>query len=275
MKTLLIPTNFTDVARHATDYALNLYGNEKLKVILLNAFEQPKTGRSIGLSLTDILKKNAEKGLHEDKLRIEETYAHLDLEVITRATQGDVCSSLRSVLKSEEIDIIIMGSSGHKELVEMFVESMTAQVIRNIEHPMLIVPPVAEFTGLKNMILTTDCKPFSNASVISELNDLCSKNNCKVHVLNISKNSSNVSREYEKQLSEMLHGLEHDFNYRKSPDIPAGIYKFIHESQADIVSIVRRKGGGRLVDRLFHQSVSRRIVRSVRQTLLLFSDRDF
>ena len=39
MKSILIPTSFTDVARHATDYALKLFGNEKIKITLLNAFE--------------------------------------------------------------------------------------------------------------------------------------------------------------------------------------------------------------------------------------------
>ena len=74
MKTILIPTNFSDVARHATDYAIQLLGKDLGRVILLNAFEQPKMGRTLQLSLIDILKRTSEKGLIEDKTRIEEEF---------------------------------------------------------------------------------------------------------------------------------------------------------------------------------------------------------
>ncbi len=57
MKTILIPTSFSDISRHATDYVIRLMHGEKLKIVLLNSFEQPKTGRTVHLSILDIMKK--------------------------------------------------------------------------------------------------------------------------------------------------------------------------------------------------------------------------
>jgi nucleotide-binding universal stress UspA family protein len=275
MKTILIPTNFTDIARHATDYALQLYGKNKIKVVLLNAFEQPRTGRTIPLSLLDIMRKNSEKGLFEDKLRIEEDFNHLDIEVEVRAAQGDLSDAIRSVLSQHPIDIIVMGSKGNQELVDMFVESAAARVIKVIDHPMLIVPPIARINSLKHIIFTTDCKPLSDNKILDEMKYLCRENDCDVKVLNISKGDIVKSPEMEKQIDSYLGSIKHDFNYRKNNDIPTAIYKFIHETDADIVTLVKRKGAGSLVDRFFHVSVSKRIVKHVRQTLLLFSDQDY
>lgn len=275
MKTILIPTNFSDISRHATDYALKLYGNEKLKIILLNSFEQPKTGRSLPLSLVEIMRKNSERGLKEDELRIKEIHPDLNYDITICATQGDLSDSIKTTLKDYEIDIIVMGSSGSQELVDIFIESTTARVIKNVDHPMLIVPPIAAINGLKSIILTTDCKPISDVKILEELNYLCEKNNCDIKVLHISKTPCSNLKDNEQRISTLLENIPHSFNYRVHKDIPSGIYKFIYETNADIVTLIKRKGSGRLVDRLFHQSVSRRIVKHVRQTLLLFSDQNY
>ncbi len=275
MRTLLIPTNFTDLSRHATDYAIRLYKKDSLKIILLNAFEQPKTGRSIQLSLIDIMKKNSEKGLDEDKLRIEEVFPDLDCKIVLRPTQGSVSSSIKSVLKRNNVDIIVMGSKGNEELMDMFVESTTANVIANVDHPMLIIPPIAKVTSLDSIILTTDCKPITSPSILNELKYLCEKNKCEVKVLKINKKKENVCSDSENLISSYLSGVNHDFNYRINSDIPTGIYKFIKETDADIVVLIKRKGAGSLIDRIFHQSVSKRIVKHIRQTMLLFTDQNY
>lgn len=275
MKTILIPTNFSDISRHATDYAIKLYGKEKLRIILLNSFEQPKTGRSLPLSLVEIMRKNSERGLLEDKLRVKEIHQDLNCDVIVRPTQGDLSDSIKSTLKDFEIDIIVMGSSGSQELVDIFIESTTARAIKNIDHPMLIVPPIAAINSLNSIILTTDCKPISDIKILAELKYLCEKNNCDVKVLHVSKTPCSDVKENERRISSMLENVPHSFNYRNHKDIPSGIYKFIYETNADIVTLIKRKGSGRLVDRFFHQSVSRRIVKHVRQTLLLFTDQNY
>ncbi len=275
MKTLLIPTNFTDISRHAMDYVLKLYKDEKLKIILLNSFEQPRTGRSMHLSLVDIMRKNSIKGLNEDQKRLEENYPDRDLTIETRAGQGTVASCVKSILNEVDVDLIVMGSKGDTEFMDIFVESQTARLIRVVDHPMLIVPPIAEFKILDKIILTTDQKPISDPAKLSELINLCKQTNCEVKVLNVSKGEVEPNAENEKRWDTILEGISHDYSYRRSNDIPKGIYKFILETNADIVTMVRRKGGGKLTQRFFQQSVSRKITKHVRQTLLLFTDRDY
>lgn len=274
MKTILIPTNFTDVARHATDYAIQVYGPALSRIILLNAFEQPRMGRTIAISLVDILRKTAEKGLHEDKMRIEEEYPGLNCEIEERTAQGDLGSAIRSTLEQEKVDLIVMGSKGDREFVDFFVESVTAKVIKQVDHPMLIVPPIARFNGLNGIILTTDLKNISDETILKQMRDLCMLYETPVRVLHISKDKPEPSKKAEAMLSTMLYDLKVDFNYRKNVDIPSGIYKFIQESNADIVTLVKRKGAGNLVARLFHRSISHRIAKGVRQTLLLLTDQD-
>jgi nucleotide-binding universal stress UspA family protein len=275
MKTILIPTNFTDIARHATDYAILLYGKELDRIILLKAFEQPRTGRSLQFSLVDILRRNSEKGLHEDRLRIEEEFPDLKCEIDERPTQGDLSASIRSVLDTDNVDLIVMGSKGDREFVDIFVESIAARVIRNIDHPMLIVPPIASLHNNKSIIFATDLKPITDQTVVSQLKDLCHIKQAGIKVLHISKTGPHPSEKAESMIREIFPGIGLDFNYRKNSDIPSGIYKFIHETDADILTLVRRRGAGSLVERLFQKNISHIIYKYVRQTLLLLNDQDY
>lgn len=275
MKTILIPTNFTDVARHATDYAIGIYGHESLKIILLNAFEQPKVGRSVHLSLVDILRKNSEKGLLEDKLRIQENFPDKKIDIILYPMQGDLSDAIIHVFENEKADLIVMGSEGSRELVDIFIESQTARVIKTVDYPMLIVPPIATIRIPESIIFATDGKAISDESVIKELTNLCTTYGSRVRVLHIYKNLPVNFPKAEYLISVLLKGKEHDFSYRQHTDIPTGIYKFIYETNSDIVCLIKRKGAGSLVERLFHSNVSRRISKHVKQTLLLLTDQNY
>lgn len=274
MITLLIPTTFTDVSRHATDYAIELFRSEKLKIILLNCFEQTGFGRTVNPSLIGVLRKNSEKGLFEDKLRIEENFAGLDAEIIIKPTKGDLISSIRDTINEYRINLIVMGSEGSREIVDLFIESQTARVIKNIDHAMLIVPPNAAIGVPENVVFATDCKPLSGIEVIEEFRAICRRFSCKVSVLHIAGDDTFRSPETEKHLSGLLNGINHDFSYRNSQDIPTGIYKFMQEKNAQVVTLIKRKNRGSLVDVLFHVRMSMKIVKHVRQTMLLFTDSD-
>ena len=275
MKTILIPTNFSDVARHATDYAIQLIGKELGHIILLNAFEQPKTGRTFQLSLIHILKKTSERGLKEDELRINEEFPDNNFKIDLVATRGDLSGCIKSILKKEKIDLVVMGSKGDQEFVDMIIESVTARVISSIDHPMLIVPPIAEIKKHHRIVLTTDLKKISDKNVISELLFLSKSNNASIEVLHVTNVDNERSEKMEKMMDEILSDVPHKFNYRRNTNIHTGIYKFLKEIDAEVVTLVKRKGNGSIVARLFHKSLSRRIANNVNQTLLLLTDRNY
>ncbi len=275
MKNILIPTNFTDSSRNATDYALGLYNNQIDRLILLNVYQQPHFGRGIQKSLVHILEQNSTKGLEEDKLRILEKNPELENKIELVPMQGELLSSVKTVLSNEKIDIIIMGSKGDREIVDIFIESETAKVVRNVEAPILVVPPKASFGNLSRITLTTDMKKITNSHVIQEMIDLAQNNKAEINVLHVSQERSPKSSEIEMMLDQYLKEVQHDFNYIESKDIPMGIYKFITDKNSDLVTAVKRKGRGNLISRLFHQSMSRQIVRHVHQPLLLMHDLNY
>ena len=275
MKTILIPTNFSDVSRHATNYAIKLIGKDLSRVILLNAFEQPKTGRTFQVSLIDILKRTSEKGLMEDELNIKEEFPGEDFKIEVVSSRGDISNCIKYILEHEKIDLVVMGSKGDQEFVDIFVESVTARVISEIDHPMLIVPPNARTKKQLKIVLASDLKKITDKSVISELLYLSKLHNADIEVLNISNIENGRNEKMESMLDDLLNNVSHNYNYRRNTNIHTGIYKFLKEIDAEVLTLVKRKGKGSLVARLFHKSVSRRIAKNVNQVLLLLTDQDY
>jgi len=139
----------------------------------------------------------------------------------------------------------------------------------------LVVPPKASFGKLSRITLTSDLKKITNVQVIQEMIDLAQNNEAEVDVLHVQVQPNEKSADIEKLLDGYLKEIRHDFHYIKSKDIPTGIYKFIKEKNSDLVTAVKRKGRGNLISRLFHQSMSRQIVRHVHQPLLLMHDLNY
>ena len=55
MKTILVPTDFSDNANRALDYACNLALQLKAKIILMNAFQSPASTSNVMINFTDKL----------------------------------------------------------------------------------------------------------------------------------------------------------------------------------------------------------------------------
>ena len=66
-----------------------------------------------------------------------------DLDVTTRVREGTPFQSIREYANRREIDVIAMGTKGHTELDNVFLGSVTENVLRTARKPVLAVPPNA------------------------------------------------------------------------------------------------------------------------------------
>ena len=66
-----------------------------------------------------------------------------DLDVTTRVREGTPFQSIREYANRREIDVIAMGTKGHTDLDNVFLGSVTENVLRTARKPVLAVPPNA------------------------------------------------------------------------------------------------------------------------------------
>lgn len=144
MKKILVPTDFSDNARQALDVAVNIAKKTDAEIVLLHVNEQIGAAlpvseyyytydRSIEEKYLNMVHENLEKLL-------EEVAAELDNKnVRTSVIGGPFSTIVEDVVKTEGIDLIVMGTKGASGLKEFFVGSNTEKIVRIVKCPVLAV----------------------------------------------------------------------------------------------------------------------------------------
>ncbi|SDD57919.1 universal stress protein [Natrinema hispanicum] len=93
-----------------------------------------------------------------------------DLEVTTAIEQGTPFQCIDDYVDTAEIDLIAMGTKGRTGLERVVLGSVTENVLRTVDIPVLVVPPAAESVSLtrettEHILLPTDGSEGAAAAV--------------------------------------------------------------------------------------------------------------
>jgi nucleotide-binding universal stress UspA family protein len=140
-KTILYPTDFSDVSKNALKYIKQLKEGGTKTVILLHVLDQ----RSLhaidqlsgvdGPTLEQEILIRAEKEIEE----IEDDLKQHGFKVKTMLQTGFPVREILKVENEEDVSIIVIGSHGKSNLEEMFLGSVSEKVARKCKKPVLIV----------------------------------------------------------------------------------------------------------------------------------------
>jgi nucleotide-binding universal stress UspA family protein len=135
---ILFPTDFSDHARHAQEYAVSLareYGAELLVIHVVQLYSYVvdfgmDSSRQFE-TVTDTLKKLLDGLL--DELAAE------PFQVSGRLEHGDPLGEIVRVAREESCDLIVMGTHGRGALEHVLLGSVAEKVVRKAPCPVLSV----------------------------------------------------------------------------------------------------------------------------------------
>ncbi len=84
MKTILVPTDFSNAAEKACEYAANLATAFKARVILLHAYSFSAAGTYVMIDVNDMVLKRARTALKTQQEEISRQFPTLRLEGVCR-----------------------------------------------------------------------------------------------------------------------------------------------------------------------------------------------
>ena len=157
MKRILFPTDFSETATNAFVHALEFAKMVDGELILLHSFELPVFDNqffpenymvifeSLQLSQFEMFKDEI------PKLRaIAEERNLAQIKLSHRLMDGDLVYNIRTAIKEDKIDYVIMGTEGATGWAEFFYGSNTANVLTDIKVPLLSIPAQAIYKPIKN-----------------------------------------------------------------------------------------------------------------------------
>jgi nucleotide-binding universal stress UspA family protein len=136
--TILVPTDFSEPAGAALDYAVQLAEKLGAKVHVVHAFELPIVGfpdgnMMITAEMASRLIEGAQKALDD----LVQKYEGRRVELKSFLEQADPRDAVLSATKKVGADLIVMGTHGRRGIARALIGSVAESVVRTSSVPVL------------------------------------------------------------------------------------------------------------------------------------------
>lgn len=241
MKKFLVPVDFSDASINAAKYAVALTNEiPDAKIILYHVFSH--------ISFATLTKKDegsrqqvSEEALEDVKSKIGAGKHNISVV----AEEGSFIENITSYVLGNGIEMIIMGITGSSRITQVFMGTNTLNVIRNVDIPVMIIPPDAYYRGLKKVVFTSDFKDVARTTPFPVLRKILDMFKPHLDVLNVdSEHYVELTPEYKIERNEMeekLAAYNPEFSFLRSYDFLDGISSFLEAKNIDAIITVPRK----------------------------------
>ncbi len=150
---ILVPTDFSEIANNALNYAAMLATNLKGEIILLHVIPPNSIWWSSSNAefIEDARKKQA--SIKERLVSQGMDAANIETYVISEFPLPRYINDFAS---GHHIDFVVMGTKGSSGLAKTKLGSFTLGMIENVHIPVIAVPPEAKATTIKHILYPTD-----------------------------------------------------------------------------------------------------------------------
>lgn len=259
MKTILFPTDFSENANHAMQFALQLAKDFDARLHIINTYQIPyATSVPNVYNLLEALKKNSIDDLNKCVNGIKSNPDYNNLNITHDAISGDLINAIAEIESNHSIDLIVLGTKGASGIKEILIGSNAEQVVYHSKSSVLVVPNQTTEFSFNNITLASDLTPVDEKK-FNTFVSLCKKYQAKVTVVSIqptNKVNKNETTNHH-QLNEILSGIEHHFQMINNDDISNSLNSFVEENQSNILALISKKYS--FFENIFHKSITNKL----------------
>lgn len=276
MKKILFPTDFSEAATNAFVHALEFAKIVNAELVLLHTFEIPvydsqffpenyaSIYSSIELAKFEMFKDEI------PKLRTIAIERNLeDIVIKHRLMDGDLVYNLKNAVEEDNIDFVIMGTSGVSDWTKFFTGSNTNSVISEVKVPVLCIPVTAKFQKIKVIGFTTRYREKDKAE-LRKVIEIARKTNAKVKCLYVKTSNSDVSATTIKDWENEFRGDNVEFLVLPSDEVKETILDFILYKDVDILTTITHKRS--FFESIFESSFTKKIAKEVSVPVLVMHE---
>jgi nucleotide-binding universal stress UspA family protein len=274
MKNILLLTDFSKNAKNAIDYTLQFFKGEEKHFYILNVHKTSSytMGDLMASSPTstvyDSIIKNPKATLKKFIDQLEETYANELYSFQGICDHDDFISAIKQVIKLKEIDLIIMGTNGATGAKEVIFGSNTLSTIRNVEHPVLVIPENYKFTKPNTILFVTEHDEAFAKKSLYPLVHIIYKYDSELLILTLDKNNSvDLIKEKKATIDTYFKGIQHSFYTISNISADIAIDSFMQIKHVDITAKIINKES--FLKRLVSGSSTNEITYKTRVPLLI------
>ena len=169
IKQILVPTDFSENAQHAVDYAIDLAKKCSAKLHLLHTPVIPTyllmdLSYSPGPEAVTRILNDSQEALDKQAKSLEAA----GVEHFTAIREGTVHEVIRDYAKEHDVDVVVVGTHGRTGVSKLMYGSVTERVIKTVHTPIIVVPPEGG-TAPSTIVMSYDFSaPAKRAASVAE-----------------------------------------------------------------------------------------------------------
>ena len=255
MKTIIVPTDFSEVSLNAVNYAADMAVEINASIILLHVVEVADAIVTefpmSGITFQEI---NREQQLNDLKAAIEQRTHHA-ISVDTCHLAGNIAYELTEICKRTNPFAVVMAPHAASKLERFFFNSLTYYSATHLPCPVLVVPGKKRYTPIKKIGFATDMKGISHIPV-KAIKTITLAFKASLDLIYVGKKEADIeiSPTEKLLLRHRLRDFNPSFHFEKNDIVKKGIELFARDKNIDLVLIIPKKHG------LFHRSQSKQVI---------------
>jgi len=284
MKTILVCTDFSEIAEQAACYGFRLAATLRSKLLLANAIPVPipmVTPAGIDIPYTDneVLQAGVLEGLgiEKDKLyhgKFTKQQLGPDLpEVEIAAGFGPPYAYIAELVKKENSDLVIAGLSGAGNASRFFLGSTSRDLINSTLFPVLLLPRDIHYEPVKQIVFASELND-ADFYALSYLAEKARMFNASIQIAHIvTGTEENEGEKIDRFLSRakaMLPGTEITSLNVYNQNEMNGLDWLQDHTELDWLVMVHREHS--FLSNLFRQPFSQQMARKVKVPLLIIPE---
>jgi nucleotide-binding universal stress UspA family protein len=279
MKNILVLTDFSENAKAAERYALQLALHAKGNLTLYNAYHGGReriSGNVVwphdvhpSLELQSISNLQVRiNELNEEIVDIEDNIYRPEIRHLGNA--GSLTDKLNEVISENNIWLVVMGTKGETFANNVLFGSNVFKVLETINCPVLIIPKDAAFKDLKKIAYATDFRS-SDQRIIEWLYELTNVLKVGLSIVHISSDAISDEENDAVKKQEKIYQLEFPkiaIELYQGKGVQHSLHEIVGQRNINVLALMHRKYG--LFESLFRTGTSHEMIKHTEIPVLIF-----
>lgn len=276
MKNILFPTDFSQNAENALNFAIEIARKVKGHLVLFHAYSvqliDPNMPAEIYLSAYQEEEKSAKESLEELSRRIidsnKDENGNSLFTVDAIVTQGLVVDEVLSLINDFKIDLVIMGTHGASGITELILGSNTSSIIEKAHVPVLAIPHNAIYSRIRNIVYAYDDIKSGLPSFqrLLEFAGIYDSEITLLHIIDEASNTTEMNRQEFEKIKESVTYDKIRLELVKEENVLEGINDYVNSNDVDVLAMAIRKRT--LFDKIFNKSLTKKMAYHTKVPLL-------
>ena len=245
MKQIVVPTDFSENANNAIEYAVALAQACQAEVKIVNIYTPAVTHFEVASPMiegeTESAKKVAEKQLQTIGQVISSQFG--DVKYSTRFVVGGLVNTLAEMARQGQADLIVLGTKGATGLSKVLFGSNAAKIIEHVPCAVMAIPQDCPFKVPQRIAYATD---FNTAELqkIDQLITVARAFEAEIAMVHVTTAeeallSEEMLKRYFAQKIARLTSYENiTYHLKYEDNIQRGLASFIGQTNTDLMALL-------------------------------------